>query len=107
MKGIPNYKKYPAVGFPMCVIVWTDSHEPGGRNSEITPQDFPGIVDMVYVGMVIDETDTEITMAEGYTPDDKTFAYVISIPKVAIVSRRRIYFRKQSLELETSSDGDT
>ena len=101
MKGIPNYKKYPAVGFPMCIIIWTDAHEGDGRNSEICPQDFPGIVDMVYVGMVIDETDTELTLAEGYTPDNKTFDYVISIPKIAIASRRRIYLRKQSLEPET------
>ncbi len=103
MGGVPNFKKYPITGFPVHIVTWVDSHEPEGRNAEITRHDFPSSAEMVYVGMLVDETDTDIVLAEGYKPEDKVFDYVIAIPKVAIVSRRRLYLRSQPPE--TLSDG--
>ena len=101
MKGLPNYKRYPSVGFPMYVIVWIDSHEPGGdRNSEVSPHDFPHVLELTYVGMIVDETDDEIIFASGYKPDNKDFDFVIAIPKVAIRSRRRVYLKNQSVQAE-------
>lgn len=95
MKGIPNYKRYPLVGFPMHIVVWVDSHEPSGeRNAEVGRHDFPSAIEITYVGMIVDESKNQVVMAMGYKPENKDFDYVIAIPQRAIISRKRIYIRQ-------------
>lgn len=101
LRGLPNYKRYPVVGFPMYVVVWIDSHEPSGeRNAEVGRHEFPAALEITYVGMIVDETETEIIFASGYKPTNKDFDFVIAIPKVAIRSRRRIYLKNQPVTAE-------
>lgn len=85
-----DQKRWPfELHHPLIICEWLDSAEPE-INAEIIAQDFPEPQIIYQIGLLVFEADSYITMAGACKPmaagDQDSYDYVISIPKVAIVS---------------------
>jgi hypothetical protein len=75
--------------FPFERVVWVDSCEPG-VNAEVEMDAVPPVQRIVQVGHLVKETETSLSIAGAWKPELRTFDYVITIPKVAVVRRERL-----------------
>ena len=76
------------VPHPMIVCEWLDSAEPE-INAEVVESEFPEPQVIYQIGMLVNETDTYITIAGAWKPmaagNEDSYDYVISVPRVAII----------------------
>ena len=78
-------KRTPPTPYAMVCVEWIDSCEPAD-NAEISRGDIPEPQRIFQVGLLVKETKEYISIAGAWKPECKTFDYVISIPRFAILS---------------------
>jgi len=82
-QGCPDTRE----GYALVFVDWVDSCEPQD-NSDITAYELPEPQRIFQCGFLIHEEESHIVVAGALKPQNETYDYVISIPRVAIVSIR-------------------
>ena len=76
-------------GYALVFVHWVDSCEPAD-NSDISVYELPSPQNIFQAGFIVTEDEDHIVVAGGLKPECETYDYVIAIPRVAIVSMRRL-----------------
>lgn len=76
-------------GYHLVFVHWVDSCEPAD-NSDVGVYDLPSPQNIFQAGFIVAEDEDHICVAGGMKPECETYDYVIAIPRVAIVSMRRL-----------------
>jgi hypothetical protein len=75
--------------YPLVWVEWVDSCELS-INAEVEEHEIPDLQNLIQVGHLIKETDDAISVAGCYKPKCKSYDYVITIPRFAILKIRRL-----------------
>jgi hypothetical protein len=70
--------------YPVALVKWSDSCEPT-PNAEVELTDIPTPQVIYQAGFLVENNVDYVSIAGGWTPELKTFDYVISIPSHAVL----------------------
>jgi hypothetical protein len=82
----------PGRGYDLVFVHWIDSCEPAD-NSDINAYELPTPQNIFQSGFMVHEEEDHIVVAGGLKPECETYDYVISIPRCAVISLRRLGIR--------------